>query len=235
MEIILNYFKGIIEELPNLLETTKPVVFFQDGNFRISSTVTTTWLVMLFVFVFVTFITSKLEKVPTTRRQAVAEWITMFIYNFVYSICGEKTKKLYGTFGGIFITILVMNFMWVIPTFTTPTASYSTTLALALIGYLYVQFSIIREKNIFGYLKGYIEPNAFMIIGNLTSIFAIPLSLSMRLFGNMFSSKILDSIVMITLPLLVPIVFSLLSILAGIIQAYVFTLLITMFTGEGIE
>lgn len=235
MDIILNYFTGIIEELPNLLETTKPVIFFQEGNFRISSTVTTTWLVMIFVFVFVTFITSKLEKVPTTRRQAVAEWITMFIYNFVYSICGEKTKKLYGTFGGIFLTILVMNFMWVIPTFTTPTASYSTTLALALIGYLYVQYSIIREKKILGYLKGYIEPNAFMIIGNLTSIFAIPLSLSMRLFGNMFSSKILDSIVMITLPLLVPIVFSLLSILAGIIQAYVFTLLITMFTGEGIE
>lgn len=235
MDIILNYFRGIIEDLPNLLETTKPVVFFQEGNFRISSTVTTTWLVMLLLFIFVIFITSKLEKVPTTRRQAVAEWITMFLYNFVESICGDKAKKYYGTLGGIFISILVMNFMWVIPTFTTPTASYSTTLALALIGYLYVQFAIIREKKILGYLKSYVEPNAFMIIGNLTSIFAIPLSLSMRLFGNMFSGKILDSIVMITLPLLVPIVFSLLSILSGMIQAYVFTLLLTMFTGEGIE
>lgn len=235
MNIIVNYFKGIIEELPHLLETTKPVIFFQDGDFRISSTVTTTWLVMLLVFVFVMIITSKLEKIPTTRRQAMAEWITMFLYNFVFSICGEKAKKYYGTLGGIFITIFVMNFMWVIPTFTTPTASYSTTLALALIGYLYVQYSIIREKNILKYLKSYVEPNAFMIIGNLTSIVAIPLSLSMRLFGNMFSGKILDSIVMMSIPLLVPIVFSLLSILSGAIQAYVFTLLLTMFTSEGIE
>ncbi|KAF0091294.1 MAG: F-type H+-transporting ATPase subunit a [Fusobacteria bacterium] len=235
MEIIANYFKGMLEELPHLLDTTKPVVFFQEGYFRISSTVTTTWFIMLMIVIFVLIITSKLEKIPTTRRQSIAEWITMFIYDFVYSICGEKTKKLYGTFGGIFITILVMNFIWVIPIFTTPTASYSTTLALALIGNSYVQFAIIREKNIFGYLKGYFEPNAFMIIGNVIGIFAVPLSLSMRLFGNMFSGKILDSIVMIALPFLVPIVFSLLSILSAIIQAYVFTLLLTMFTGEGIE
>jgi F-type H+-transporting ATPase subunit a len=235
MDIVLNYFKGIIEELPNLLETTKPVIFFQEGNFRISSTVTTTWLVMFIIFIFVLVITSKLEKIPTTRRQAIAEGITMFLYNFIYGIIGPKASKFYGILGSFFIVILVMNFMWVIPTFTSPTASYSTTFALAIIGYLYVQYSIIREKKIFRYLKSYVEPNPFMIIGNLTSIVAIPLSLSMRLFGNMFSGKVLDSIVMIAIPFLVPIIFILLSILASAIQAYVFTLLLTMFTSEGIE
>ncbi|MDD2371703.1 MAG: F0F1 ATP synthase subunit A [Firmicutes bacterium] len=235
MNIIVNYLKGIIEKLPNLLDTTKPTVFYQNGNFRISSTIVTTWFMMLLLFIFVMIITSKLEKISKTRRQAVAEKITLFFYNFVYEVLGESAKKFYGVLGSIFITILLMNFMWVIPTFTTPTASVSTTLALGIIGFLYTQYVIIREKNFFKYLKSYIEPNAFMIIGNVINIFARPLSISMRLFGNMFAGKILDSIIMMSIPLLAPIVFSVLSILTGGIQAYVFTLLLTMFISEGLE
>ncbi len=235
MNIIVDYLKGIIEELPDLLDTTKPIIFYENWNFRISSTITTTWFMMLLLFIFVIIITSKLERISNTRRQAIAEKITLFFYDFVYEVLGEKAKKVYGILGSIFITILLMNFMWVLPTLTTPTASFSTTFALGIIGFLYSQYIIIKEKNIFKYLKGYVEPNAFMLVGNLTSIVARPLSISMRLFGNMFAGKILDSIVMIAIPLLVPIAFNTLSILVGAIQAYVFTLLLTMYISEGLE
>ncbi len=235
MNIIVDYLKGIIEKLPHLLETTKAIVFYQNGSFRISSIIITTWLMMLLLFIFVMIITSKLEKISKTRRQAVAEKITLFFYNFVYEVIGEKSKKVYGILGSVFITILLMNFMWVLPTFTQPTASFSTTAALGIIGFLYSQYIVVKERNIFKYLKGYIEPNAFMLIGNLTEVVARPLSISMRLFGNMFAGKILDSIVMIAIPLLVPIIFSVLSMLTGIIQAYVFTLLLTMYISEGLE
>lgn len=74
-----------------------------------------------------------------------------------------------------------------------------------------------------------------MLVGNLINIVARPLSISMRLFGNMFAGKILDSIVMLALPLLVPVIFSVLSILVGGIQSYVFALLLTMYISEGLE
>jgi len=235
MDVIVNYLKGIIEELPHLLDTTKPTIFYQNGDFRISSTIVTTWIMMLLLFIFVIIITSKLERISKTRRQAIAEKMTMFFYGFVYDVLGEKAKKVYAVLGSIFITILLMNFMWVIPTFTTPTASFSTAFALGIVGFLYTQYVIIKEKNVFKYLKSYVEPNIFMLVGNLINIVARPLSISMRLFGNMFAGKILDSIVMLALPLLVPVIFSVLSILVGGIQSYVFALLLTMYISEGLE
>ena len=235
MGFILDYLNGIIEELPYLLETTKPIVFFEKGDFRISSFVTTTWIAMFLIIAFVLIITSKLEIKPTTRRQAIAEKIVFSFYSFIKEILGDTGRKVYGMLGSFFLIILVFNFMWVIPTFTVPTSSYSTTLALALLAYLYSQMIIIKKVNLKNYIISYGQPNPLMIIGNVLSIIARPLSLSMRLFGNMFAGKILDSLIMMTLPLLVPIAFSLLSILAGVIQAYVFTLLVTMFINEGLE
>lgn len=166
INIIGNWFKHTIEELPYLLDAGKPIVFYEQGNFRISSVVTTTWIIMIALIIFVFIITSKLERKPTTRRQAIAEKITLFIYNFVESLCGDAGRRFYGIIGGIFITILVMNFMGMVPTYTSPTASYSTTLALALIGFGYVQYRKIREIGVKGYLLSYVDPNAFMIIGN---------------------------------------------------------------------
>ena len=235
MGFIGDWFAHTIEGLPLLLEGTKPTVFYESGGFRISSTVTTTWILMILIIAFVLFITSKLEKVPTTRRQAIAEKITMFIYNFVEGMCGKATPRIYGIIGGIFITILVMNFTGLVPGNTSPTASYSTTLALALFGFIYVQYKKIREQGFGGYLKSYVDPNAFMIIGNITGLVSTPLSLSMRLFGNMFSGKVLDSIVYLSVPILLPIVFLLLSLLSAVIQAYVFALLLTMFISEGLN
>lgn len=94
MDVIVNYLKGIIEELPHLLDTTKPTIFYQNGDFRISSTIVTTWIMMLLLFIFVIIITSKLERISKTRRQAIAEKMTMFFYGFVYDVLGEKLKNL---------------------------------------------------------------------------------------------------------------------------------------------
>lgn len=235
MNFIAEHFSSITDRLTNLLDSTKPIVFFETGNFRISSVVTTTWLVMLIIIVFVLVITSKLDKESTTRRQAIAEKITLGMHNFIAGSLGEAARKVYGIIGSIFIIILVMNFMWVIPTFTNPTASYSTTLALALIGYLYTQSYIIKVNSLKSYIKSYVEPTPIMIVGNVVEIFSKPLSLSMRLFGNMFASKILDTLAMIILPLLLPIAFSLLSILSGVIQAYVFALLLTMYIEQSLS
>lgn len=235
MNFIGEHFSNMINELPNLMESAKPVVFFETGSFRISSIVATTWLAMILIIVFVLFITSSLEKVSTTKRQAVAEKITLFFYHFTEEALGDLAKKIFGILGSIFIIILVMNFMWLIPTLTVPTASFSTTFALAMIGFLYTQGIIIKETNLKNYIMGYGKPNLFMLFGNVMSVLSRPISLSMRLFGNMFAGKILDALVMIFIPMLLPIALYLLSILAGVIQAYVFTLLLAMYINEGLE
>lgn len=235
MNFIGEHFSNMINELPNLMESTKPVVFFEIGNFKISSIVVTTWLAMILIIIFVLFITSSLEKVSTTKRQVVAEKITLFFYCFTEEALGDLATKIFGILGSIFIIILVMNFMWLIPTLTVPTASFSTTFALTMIGFLYTQGIIIKETNLKNYIMSYGKPNLFMLFGNVMSVLSRPISLSMRLFGNMFAGKILDALVMIFIPLLLPIAFYLLSILAGVIQAYVFTLLLAMYINEGLE
>lgn len=235
MNFIGNWFAHTIEELPHLLEYTGAYVYYENGPFRISSVVVTTWMIMALLVWTVFYLTKNLEKYPTTRRQAIAERITLFFVDFVVSICGPAGRKFYSIFGGIFITILSMNLIGLVPGNTSPTASYSTTLALALIGFGYIQYRAIREVGIKAYLVGYVTPNAFMLIGNTIGLVATPLSLSMRLYGNMFSGKVLDTITYLSIPILLPLMFAMLSLLSAFIQAYVFTLLLTMFLGQNIE
>ena len=235
MNFIGNWMTHIMEELPHLLELSKPVVFYENEYFRITSVLTTTWLAMLLIIGFVLFITSRLEKKPTSRRQAVAEKIVLFFYGFVEEVLGHKAKKYYSILGSLFIIILVMNLIWLIPTLAAPTISFSTTAALAIIGYGYTQLVIIGATSPFKYLANFAKPNPLMLIGHVIEVFSKPLSLSMRMFGNLFSGRILDTIVLIALPIAVPIVFNVLGILVGAIQAYVFTLLLTMYISEGLE
>ena len=235
MNFIVEHFTSMTDKLAHLLEANKPIIFYQGDNFRISSVVTTTWLVMILIIVFVLVITSKLEKEPTTKRQAIAEKITLTIHGIVTEALGDVGNKIYGIIGSFLVIILVMNFMWMIPTFTVPTSSYSTTLALALIGYIYTQYVVVKETSLKNYIVSYVQPTPLMLVGNVLEIVSRPLSLSMRLFGNMFAGKILDTLSMIIMPLLFPLVFSLLSILAGVIQAYVFTLLLIMYINSSLS
>lgn len=227
--------ENFTHKLSGLLDEKAPIVFFQEGFFRISSVVVTTWIIMVILFVTIFILTRKLSKVPTTKRQIIAENIVGWFRSFAVDLVGPKGLQIAGTLAAIFITIFMMNFIWFIPIFESPTASYSTTAALAIIGFIYSQFVIVETRGAGDYLKGYFQPLGFMVIFNIIDLFTRPLSLSVRLFGNLFTGGILVGVIYVVMPFLLPLPIHFLELLTGTIQSYVFALLIGIYASEGLE
>ena len=227
--------ENFAHKLSGLLDEKAPIVFFQDGFFRISSVVVTTWIIMAILFIAIFILTRKLSKVPTTKRQVIAENIVGWFRSFAVDLVGPKGMQMAGTLAAIFITIFMMNFIWFIPILESPTASYSTTAALAIVGFIYSQFVIVKNKGAGAYLKGYFQPLGFMVIFNVIDLFTRPLSLSVRLFGNLFTGGILVGVLYAIMPFLLPLPIHFLELLTGTIQAYVFALLIGIYASEGLE
>jgi len=142
----------------------------------------------------------------------------------------------------LFFFILFCNLIGFIPFFHSPTANLSTTLALALLVFFYVQFTGIRSKGILGYLRHFLGPLLFLaplfIIIEVVGELAKPVSLSFRLYGNIFGEDVINNLVTTTGNLhfgpaghqiLVPIPFQffvyLLQLFTDILQAFIFTLL----------
>lgn len=226
--------EAFIEKIGGLLESVAPQPFLNIGGIQLTTVVRNTWIIMILLIVFTFVSTRNLKKIPTSKIQILAEKIVEMFQSLTKSVCGEYGKQMYGIVGSIFLVILFMNFIWLIPTLSSPTASYSTTSAMAIFGFGYAQFTIIRNRGGIQYIKNYFKPMPVMAIFNVTSFFTSPLSMSVRLFGSVFTGEVLVALMYLVFGLLVPIPFYALGILTGVVQAYVFSILICIFASEGL-
>jgi F-type H+-transporting ATPase subunit a len=203
---------------------------------------------VLFLGLIVSAATRRRRLVPG-RLQNTIELLVEALDNFICGILGPQGRRYVPFLGSLFIYILFMNLAGLVPGMKSPTANLNQTLALALCVFLYVQYTGMRN---FG-LKGYLfhmagEPRDPITIGlvpimlplHIIGELAKPLSLSLRLFGNITGEDVLI-VIFITLgigmigflhlpfgvPLQVPFIF--LAILTSTIQALVFTLLSTVY------
>jgi len=162
--------------------------------------------------------------------------------DFICGILGAKGRRYTPFIGTLFIYILFMNLFGIIPLMKSPTASWSTTLALAICVFVYVQYTAIRELGFLGYLdhlmgkpRGILAFSVFiplmMLILHIVSELVRPISLSLRLRSNIWGDDLLLSVLsgfgLGGVPLLV--FSSLLAILAAVVQAVVFSLLTTIY------
>lgn len=221
--------------------------------------VTTTIFIVVVLALLAYFGTKGLANRDISRKQAFWELIGQSFLNFVEGIMGPGNERFVPLIGTLFLFILTMNLFGLIPGFISPTASLSTTVALALSVFAVVQFQGVRAHGIVAYLKHFagdplwLAPLMFPlhIIGEL----AKPLSLSLRLAGNVFAEDAVIAIVASLSPLLylilkyswakeIPIfpaqiVILPLMIFFGIIQAFVFSMLsaiyISLMVGESHE
>ena len=153
---------------------------------------------------------------------------------------GEKGKKYFSFVATLFLFILTSNWFGVLPIdIKPPTADLNTTAGLALLTIFLVQAFGMIEKGPIRYFKRFFEPNPVFFPLNLIEELAKPLSLALRLFGNIFGKETIIVILsgLVALPLLYPIPILALSLLIGAIQAYIFMLLaifyISMALAEG--
>ncbi|MFZ8999861.1 MAG: F0F1 ATP synthase subunit A [Bacteriovoracaceae bacterium] len=160
----------------------------------------------------------------------LSELYGQFIYSQCKAVIGEKeADKYFGFISTIFIVILFSNVIGLIPGFLPPTEYLNTTLALGVFSFIYYNFVGAREVGFINYLKHFAGPLWYMAILifpiEIISNFIRPISLALRLRGNMYG----DHLVLVQFsdlaPLIVPIAAMLLGLLVCFIQAYVFTVL----------
>jgi F-type H+-transporting ATPase subunit a len=131
----------------------------------------------------------------------------------------------------MFIFLLSANISGVLPGVQAPTGRIETPAALALIVFLAVHAFGVRTRGLLGYLRSFAEPKLIMLPLNLVSEVTRTFSLMVRLFGNIMSGEFLIALVLALAGLFVPIPLMVLELLVGVVQAYIFTVLATVFIG----
>lgn len=216
-------------------------VLFRIGPLEVTSVIVTSWVIMLALTVFAILATRNLKDVPGPL-QNLAEMAVEGLQNYFTGLLGrEHAKKYFPVFATFFIFIVVCNYSGQLPGaghltgFAVPTACLSVTAALGIIAFCTTHTIGIRERGLKNYLKILISPFLLMLPLNLIEQFVRPVSLSLRLFGNLYGEeKVLEELYHI-FPILLPLVMNVLSLLFCFVQAMVFTMLLAIYTMEGLE
>lgn len=218
-----------IHELTHIMEHLSPHTVFHIGPIPITTTVVTTWVMMIILFIVVFICTRNLTLVPRRGRQHLIELFVLFIWSVLESAMGRDGRRFLPLVGTLFIFILFLNLAWFIPGLKPPTMDLSTTAAFGVTTIILVQLIGIANKGLGKYLHHFVSPNPAMLPLNIVEECVKPVSLSLRLYGNMFGEKMVSSILALLVPLIVPVPVQVLGVLMGFIQAFVFTLLTTTY------
>ncbi|MGI6294772.1 MAG: F0F1 ATP synthase subunit A [Armatimonadota bacterium] len=206
-----------------------------------------TWLVILILCATVIIMRSRLKLRNPGRFQLFIEFCVVALQGFVRNIVGDReARSLAPVIGTFFIYIFALNLFGLIPGFMAPTANTNTTIALALFAFVYVQYVSISRVGLVNYIKHFLgEPlwlAPLMLPLHLIGELARPVSLSIRLFGNIFGEDLVI-LVLITVGATVlksmfwvPIQFPMMlfAIFTGFVQALVFSMLVAIYITVGI-
>ncbi len=219
---------------------------FHLGFFNITNSILNTLLVDALILFLVFFINKNLSRIPSLF-QSGTELLMEWFYNLTETIAGDNTKKIFPYFVTFFLFILIANWSGLIPgvgsiglfehghlvpLFRGTTSDFNTTLALALVSAVATHSMSIKTIGIKNYLNRYfsLNPiNLFVGILELVSEVTKVVSLSFRLFGNIFAGEVVLLTVAGIFAFVFPIPFMLLEIIVGIVQALVFSMLTMVF------
>ena len=205
-------------------------IFWQHGFIQINLTLVTSWALIIAMVAASRLITMKLKTdIHISRWQCVLEIIVTGIMGQIKGIGIEKPEKFIGFIGTLFLFIVISNLCIIFPGYHAPTGSLSTTAALAISVFLAVPFFGIAETGLLNYLKTYVQPNFIMLPFNIISELTRTLALAVRLFGNVMSGGMIVSILLSIAPLFFPVLMTLLGLITGIVQAYIFGILATVY------
>jgi F-type H+-transporting ATPase subunit a len=196
-----------------------------------------TWLVILLLIVLAKAATARIQSVPG-GMQNFMEIIVGSIENMVVETMGEKGRPFFPLVATLALFVLVSNLTGLIPGFYPPTANINTTAACAIIVFLATHVVGIKEHG-FHYVKHFMGPIIWLapviffieVIGHLSR----PLSLSLRLFGNMNGHELILIIFFGLAPFLVPLPMMIMGVLVSFIQAFVFMLLSMIYIQGSLE
>ncbi|GHV28555.1 ATP synthase subunit a [Spirochaetia bacterium] len=219
-------------------------------SISINETILISWIVMAILIIATFILTRNLKEIPR-GAQVFLEAAVEFLNNFSREHFGHRAR-IYGPYiGTVFLFLLVANIIPVLspmslpvfgiePPFTIkpPTRDINLTAALAIVSILLVFFGGLRARGIGGWCRNLFKPVPMMLPFNLLEYIIRPVSLCLRLFGNILGGFIIMLLIEQALPIpaVLPVLASLyFDLFDGLIQAVVFTFLTTLFVAEAVE
>ncbi|MGY6277742.1 F0F1 ATP synthase subunit A [Methylomonas sp. MgM2] len=201
-------------------------VLIRLNDFQVNATLAFTWLIMLILVAGSYLITRRLkDDVEMSRWQNLLEILVSGLNEQIRQASHQEPGPYLPFVGTLFLFIVVSNLLAIVPGYTPPTASLSTTTALALAVMVAVPVFGISHRGILNYLSDYIKPSIFMLPFNILGEFSRTLAMAVRLYGNIMSGTVIGTILLGITPLFFPIVLQFLGLITGVVQAYIFAVL----------
>lgn len=205
-----------------------PQVIFTIFDLKITDTVVSTWIMMLIIIILAIII--------ERFKPDLGELIVEFISNTARSVMSKETDvtKYMPFLGTLGLFLIFANIFGIVPRMVSPTANINTTIALSILVFFAVHFYGIREKGLWGYIKDLVNPIFILpleIVGQLSRT----LSLAVRLFGNILSTDLIVAIVFTLIPFIAPLPLAALGMLTGVLQAYIFLVLASLYIASAVE
>jgi len=206
------------------------IIFWQYGVIKLNATIVYTWGLMLVLAIGSKLVTRKLSTdLRRSRWQNLLEIIVTGIIKQIEEVGLSQPQKYIGFLGTLFLFVAIASLFTVVPGYEPPTGSLSTTTALAICVFVAVPMFGIEKGGLGEYLKAYLRPTVIMLPFNIISELSRTLALAIRLFGNMMSGTMILAILLTITPFIFPIVISALGLLTGMVQAYIFSILATVY------
>lgn len=197
--------------------------------------VVVTWIIMALLVVVSILLTRNLKVENPGRRQLALEAFFATVQNFFKEILGEEGARYIPYLIAVAIYVGVANLIGLLG-FVPPTKDLNVTAALALMSIVLIEYAGLRKKGLKGFCKSLAEPLPVMLPFNILEILIRPVSLCMRLFGNVLGAFVVMELIKLVVPVVIPVPFSFyFDIFDGLIQAYVFVFLTSLFIKEQLD
>lgn len=229
-----------------LIEATGTKVLFEIDflglRIPIPDVVLTMWIIMVVMVGLAIWLTRNLKPIPS-KRQNIAEIIVNFINNIVKDAIGHHWRPFAPYLGTILLFLVFANTISifnVIPgeafKLKPPTKNINVTACMAIMSIILVLIASIRFKKFSGWLKSLVKPIPVMLPFNILEYGIKPLSLALRLYGNILGAFIIMELIYLVFPPVIPAVLSIyFDLFDGLLQAYVFVFLTSLYIGEAVE
>ena len=206
------------------------IIYWQHGVFKLNATIAYTWGLMVVLALGSKLVTRKLSTgLQRSRWQNLLEIIVTGINQQIAEVGLRRPEKYLGFLGTLFLFVAMASLFTIVPGYEPPTGSLSTTTALAICVFVAVPLFGIEDQGLGGYFGDYLKPTVIMLPFNIISELSRTLALAVRLFGNMMSGTMILAILLTITPFIFPIAMSALGLLTGMVQAYIFSILATVY------
>lgn len=216
--------------------STDQIIFLKLGPVSLNATLVFTWLVMAILAGVSWLATRNISSgLPISRWQNFLEVLVGGIREQLNQTCHGHVGPYLPFIGTLFLFILLSNVLAFIPGYHPPTGSLSTTAALAFSVFIAVPAYGIARKGLVPYLKHYVQPAPLMLPFHIIGEISKTISLAVRLYGNMMAGSMIIAILLIITPLVVPVLMEALELLIGVLQAYIFSVLSTVYIASAAQ